>query len=86
MTFNMQEHYDNRSHFPPEQLEQYYGRHVAWSLDGRTILASGSDDLQVFQAVKAAGLDPEQAVFSYVPCPDELEFGAALLFDQETEE
>src|SRR5437870_7943481 len=35
---DMQEFLKNRSQFPPEELEHYAGKYVAWSPDGRTII------------------------------------------------
>jgi hypothetical protein len=66
------QHVQNRSEFPEEELKKYYCRHVAWSLDGTRIVASGEDDQQVFDAARAAGYTTEQVVFSYVPYPDEV--------------
>jgi hypothetical protein len=77
-----EEHVKNRNEFPQEQLQQYYGKHVAWNVEGTRIVASGDDDLQVFQAVKAVGLNPEQVVFSYVPLPDETFIGGGGLFNE----
>jgi hypothetical protein len=76
----------NRNAFPPEELEKYYGKFVAWSLDGTRIVASGDDDLQVFEALKAAGQDTSQVVFSYVERPDEVIMGGAMPFNEELED
>jgi hypothetical protein len=81
-----EEHVKNRNEFPQEQLQQYYGKHVAWNVEGTRIVASGDDDLQVFQAVEAVGLNPEQVVFSYVPLPDETFIGGGVLFNEEVDE
>jgi hypothetical protein len=75
----------NRSAFPPEELAKYEGKYVAWNLEGTQILASGDNDRQVFEALKAAGLDPSQAVFSYVDLPNEVYWGAAYVIDEELE-
>ena len=82
---NLNEHIKNRNEFPLAELEKYYGQHVAWSLDGKHILASGADELQVFEALKAAGYDPQQVVFSYVHHPEEIVMGGALLFQEEVD-
>lgn len=76
----------NRNSFPQEELAKYFGKYVAWSSDGTCIVASGDDDSQVFEAVKAGGYDPEQVVFSYVPDPDEVFWGGAFSFDEEKTE
>jgi hypothetical protein len=80
-----EEHIKNRNELPQAELEKYYGQHVAWSMDGKRILAGGADDLEVFEAVKAAGYDSQQVVFSYVPFPNEILMGGALLFNEEVD-
>lgn len=79
------EHVQNRSLLPEGELAKYYGKHVAWSLDGKRIIASGDNDLEVYEAARAAGYDPEQVVGSYVPFPDEVFMGGAFLVDEEHE-
>jgi hypothetical protein len=49
---------ENRCRFPPDQLLPYSGQHVAWSLDGTSILASGQDMEEVENKLVAAGIDP----------------------------
>lgn len=66
---------DNRNAFPQEELAKYYGKHVAWSLDGKQILVSGNDDGEVIERVKAAGYNPGEVVLSYVPLPNEVCWG-----------
>ena len=74
------EHVKNRSAFSPQELRKYHGRYVAWNCEGTRIVTSGDDDLQAFNAALAAGYDPAQVVFSYVPFPDEVvASGADLL-------
>lgn len=72
MSFDLNRPFENRNTFPQEELARYHGLHVAWNLEGTQIVASGKDDLEVFQAVQSAGLDPAQVVFSYVPFADEI--------------
>jgi hypothetical protein len=81
-----EEHLKNRGQFPAQELAKYYGRHVAWNQDGTKIVASGDDDWQVFEAVQAAGLNPEDVVFSYVPLPDEVWLGTAFFDPAENQE
>ena len=59
--------YENQHNFPPEELAKYYGRHVAYSWDGASIVASGASIEEVEENLKAAGLDPTRVVFGYVP-------------------
>jgi hypothetical protein len=81
-----EEHYRNREQFPATELAKYYGKEVAWSLDGLQIVASGDDPLQVCAAVKKAGLNSEEVVLAYVPFPDEAILGSAWLADAEDAE
>ncbi len=78
------DHYDNRARVPEPELAKYYGKHVAWNFEGTRIVASGKDDGEVFDAVKAAGLPTDRVVFSYVPHPDEIWLGGAMI-DEETD-
>ena len=76
---NWDEHYGNRDALPIEELRPCYGKHVAWSLDGKRILAAGKDDGEVLRGVKAAGLSPEDVVLSYIPFPDETLVGGLFV-------
>jgi hypothetical protein len=77
------QHVENRSAFPEEKLRKYYGKHVAWNLEGTEIVASGEDDLEVFNAVRIAGLPTDQVVFSYVPDPDTVLIGGFIFPGEE---
>jgi hypothetical protein len=59
----------NRAAFPVEQLIPYEGRYVAWSADSTRILASGADLFEVERNVVAAGLDPSQVIYEFIPVP-----------------
>src|SRR5204862_389661 len=61
---------DNRSKYPPGQLVRYAGLFVAWSLDGRQIVASGEDRAALKQGLQAAGIAADQVVFDYIDPPD----------------
>ena len=62
----------NRQAFPLEELEKYEGQWVAWRPDGTHIVAASSTSEQaVWDGIAAAGYDPQECVFSYVPRPDE---------------
>ena len=64
-------HFDeNRSKFPLEELAEYAGKHIAFSLDGTRILASGDTIEEVEEQLIAAGINPNQVVGSYVDPPD----------------
>ena len=79
MVFRPNEHRQNRERWTEEQLRPYYGKEVAWNLEGTQIVASADNDGDLFQAVLDAGADPEQVVFSYVPYPDEVMLGGMWL-------
>ncbi|HXG10297.1 MAG TPA: DUF5678 domain-containing protein [Gemmataceae bacterium] len=83
---NLDDHYRNRNALPEEELKKYYGKHVAWSLDGTRIVASGEDDFEVFKAIEAAGYTSDQVVLSYIPFPDEIILGRWSLLGLEEDE
>jgi hypothetical protein len=60
----------NKSRFPWEELRKYAGQWVAWSLDGARILGADADIVALGAKLKAAGLDPQQAVYDLRP-PDD---------------
>jgi hypothetical protein len=61
---------ENQSRCSVEQLRGFAGRHVAWSLDGTTILASGETFEELADNLHASGLTNEQAIFDYIDPPD----------------
>lgn len=60
------EYLENRSQFPLEELAKYEGHHVAWSLDGRRILASDKDPLKMIAKLQEAGYTSSDCVLSFV--------------------
>ncbi len=60
------DYYENRRNFPREEILRYAGKHIAFSLDGKRILASGKTDEEMERALVEAGIDPSQVVGSYV--------------------
>jgi hypothetical protein len=63
-------HYEeNRCKFPLEELAKYAGKHVAFSPDGKRIVASGDTDEEMEANVVAAGIDPSQVVGAYIDEP-----------------
>jgi hypothetical protein len=62
----------NRQAFPQGELDKYEGQYVAWAPDGTHIVAASSESYDaVCDGVVAAGYDPQEVVFSYVPRGDE---------------
>lgn len=57
---------ENRIKFPPEELLKYAGKHIAWSWDGTAIVASGDDEGELWEKVKAMGMNPSRVVYDYV--------------------
>ena len=85
MNFLPEEHYRNRAQFPMGELARYYGKEVAWSLDGTKIVASGDDPREVCTVVQRAGLTSDEVVLAYVPFPDEIVLGGAWLAEGDAE-
>ncbi len=78
---DMQKFIKNRHQFPPQELEKYAGKYVAWSSDGTKIIASEENLLRLDAAVIAAGYDPREVVFSNVPRLDEVVLGGGGLIE-----
>lgn len=74
----MREFIENRAKMSPDKLEQYAGKHIAWSPDGTRIIAADTDPMKVVAAVKIAGYDPQDCVLSSVPATDEGVLGGGL--------
>jgi hypothetical protein len=75
---NMGEFLKNRGTCLPAELDKYVGKYVAWSPDGKQIIAADSDPIHVVALVKAAGYDPAECVLSSVPAPEEVVLGGGL--------
>ena len=67
---NLSEHINNRNCFPQEELRAYENQHVAWSLDGRSILDGDTDPLRLVARLKTAGYESGQYVLSFVDAAD----------------
>jgi hypothetical protein len=59
-------------------LGRYAGKYVAWSPDGKQILAADDDPLKVVATLKAAGYDPAECVLSSIPEAEEAVLGGGL--------
>lgn len=74
------EYRTNRARFPRAQMEPYRGSWVAFSADGRRVVASG-ETLERLEEQFAAGQDPQQVVFERIPGPeDDISLGGAEFF------
>ena len=69
---DLREYLENRPKFPLEELAKYGGMHVAFSLDGKRIVASGASWDELFDNMEAAGIDENQVVGSYIGAPGEV--------------
>jgi Family of unknown function (DUF5678) len=75
---DMREFLKNRTQVSPTELEKYAGKYVAWSPDGKHILAADDDPVRVVAALKSAGYDPADCVLSSIPAAEEVVLGARL--------
>jgi hypothetical protein len=56
----------------------YQGIYVAWSPDGKEILASGDSEEEVGERLQQANIDPSQAVGESIPPSDIIILGGLL--------
>ena len=66
MELNWDEHVKNRNAVPMEALLTYEEQHVAWSLDGKRILAGDTDPLRLVARLTAEGYRSDDYILSYV--------------------
>ena len=72
---DMRQFIQNRQNFPPDELAKYAGHYVAWSTDGKSILASGDDELALDRLLAAQGHNTSDILIAFVPLPDEVLLG-----------
>jgi hypothetical protein len=70
---------ENRARFPVEELRRHAGQWVAFSADGRRLVAAGEDYARLEQLLSDAGQDPQECVFEQLPGGDTCFGGAELL-------
>jgi len=61
---------ENRSAFPADELAWYCGQWVAFSGDGRRIVACAPDLIELDSLLVAMGEDPEQVALEYIDTDD----------------
>jgi len=75
---DLQQFQRNRQAFPPEELAKYADKYVAWSPDGKSILAADEDELELAHAIQAAGYNTAEILIAFVPAEDEVLLGGGL--------
>jgi hypothetical protein len=75
---NSQEYRQNRARFLLAELIRYNGQWVAFSRDGRRVIASNDDLAELDSLVMAAGEDPEQMAFERIELEDVYLGGAEI--------
>jgi hypothetical protein len=79
MPIDMKVFLENRAAFPLEELARYAGQWIAWSPDGRRIVASSSESEDaVWDQVQALGYDLADCCLSYVEGPDDVSLGPII--------
>src|SRR5438067_1141366 len=67
---------ENRSAFPVTELMKYRGQWVAFSSDGRRVVASAPELAELEARLLAMGEDPEQVVLEFIDTDDSFVAGA----------
>ena len=67
---DLQEYRTNRERFSPAELAKYHGQWVAFSLDGRRIIASNEDLASLDEFIVASGQNPEQVALEHIELDD----------------
>lgn len=70
----------NSERIPAEELQKYQGKYVAFSADGRSIVASGNSWDAVEDDIVEKGLDPERVWFDYIG-GEGIELGGVEFFE-----
>jgi hypothetical protein len=68
---NPQQYRKNRRAFPPAELAKYGGQWVAFSADGRRLLAGAEALERLEEQLAALGENPQQVVLEHIPGPED---------------
>ena len=66
---NTKEYRANRGQVPRDELAEYLGQWVAFSLDGQRVVAGDEELERLGERLRADGVDLQQVVFEYLPGP-----------------
>lgn len=77
--FNPNEFIENCNAHTLEELEPYEEKYVAWSLDGKQILAHAATEEELYDVIKRLGLT--RYVVDFIPDPSIGFLGGGSLFD-----
>jgi hypothetical protein len=83
MRFNPKKHFQNRDKVPSQALQPYLGSYVAWSMDGKSIVASAKDEEDLYAALRQQTISLEQVVISYLPFPNDVLVGGVFMHQEE---
>jgi hypothetical protein len=78
---DMQQFADNRRKFPLDELEKFAGKYVAWSPDGKSIIASDDNEISLDAALERSGYDTSTILITFVPDSDEVLLGGGGIIE-----
>jgi hypothetical protein len=79
MKFNQNTHLQNRNKVSANELKPFFGKYVAWSLDGKTIRLSAKEEKGLYISLRKNGIPTDQVVISYLPFPNEVMLGGVFM-------
>jgi hypothetical protein len=69
----------SRTNFPIATLAKFAGQWIAWSPDGKRIIANAADEASLDALICRAGEDPSQCIVEGIPAVGEAVLGGASL-------
>ncbi len=79
MKFNPSQHIQNRNKVSQKYLKPFYGKFVAWRMDGKRILASAQKESALYLELEKRALPLDHVVVSYVPFPSAVFLGGLFM-------